>query len=190
MKKLIVMIGLSALISVTANHVFAQIPDTSKKVTPAITPPVQPTGDVINALSSNANYSTAAQLIKAANLEPVLKAGGPYTIFAPNNIAFSNLPVGRLDSLTKDTAKLTMLLKSHIVTGRYAKADIIKALTAGKGKATLTTLNGQTLTLAVSPKSTLQVTNAAGNTAEVILYDLVGTNGIINGINSILMTGK
>jgi uncharacterized surface protein with fasciclin (FAS1) repeats len=191
MKKSIVIIVLSSAVSLTASTVFAQTQDTSKKTTPTTTSaPIQPTGDVVSALASNADYSTAAQLVKAANLEPVLKTGGPYTIFAPNNTAFGKLPAGQLDSLTKDTTKLATLLKGHIVTGHYSKAEIVKALTAGKGKATLTTLDGKQLTLSISAKSTLQLTNSSGSTAEVSLYDLVGTNGIVNGINGILMPGN
>jgi len=117
----------------------------------------------------------------------VLKAGGPYTIFAPNNAAFNKLPAGKLDSLTKDPVKLSAFLKGHVVKGRYSKADIIKALTEGKGKATLTTIDDQSLALSVSPNKTLQLTNAAGVSAEVSLYDLIGTNGIVNGINAVLL---
>ncbi len=76
-----------------------------------------------------------------------------------------------------------------MVTGRYGKADIIKALTAGKGKATLTTLNGQPLQLSISATKKLQLTTVDGVTAEVILYDLLGNNGIVNGINAILLPG-
>lgn len=168
----------------------AQVTDTTKKTAPA--PAAQsesptPTDDVARVLLSNTDYSTAAAAVKTAGLDSVLKTGGPYTIFAPNNAAFTKLPAGKLDSLTKDPAKLSTFLKGHVVTGRYSKADIIKALTAGKGKANLTTIDGQTLALSVSPNKTLQLTNAAGVSAEVSLYDLIGTNGVVNGINAVLL---
>lgn len=206
MKKSILIVALS-LLGLTVNHVSAQVRDTTKKrlrdttkkqvrdttkktttttTTTNTTPAPAPTVDVATVLSGNPDYSTAATAVKTANLESTLKTGGPYTIFAPNNAAFSNLPAGKLDSLMKDPAKLATLLKGHVVTGHYTKADIIKALTAGKGKATLTTLDGQTLNLSVSPKSTLQLSNATGSTAEVTLFDMVGTNGVVNGINGVL----
>lgn len=171
---------------------FAQVADTAKKATPAAAAPTQsesatPTDDVARVLLSNTDYATAAAAVKTAGLDTVLKKGGPYTIFAPNNAAFNKLPAGKLDSLTKDPAKLTAFLKGHVVTGKYAKADIIKALSDGKGKATLTTIDGQSLALSVSPNKTLQLTNAAGVSAEVSLYDLVGSNGIVNGINAVLL---
>jgi uncharacterized surface protein with fasciclin (FAS1) repeats len=179
MKKSFLIIAASLLVSLTTTSVFAQTkPDTTKQPTPTV--------DVVGVLASNPDYSSASAAVRAANLESTLKTGGPYTIFAPNNIAFSNLPKAQSDSLMKDPVKLATLLKGHVVTGQYTKAAIIKALTTGKGKATLTTIDGRTLNLSISPKSTLQLTDAAGSTAEVTLYDMVGTNGVVNGINGIL----
>ncbi|MGF7080124.1 fasciclin domain-containing protein [Mucilaginibacter sp. UYCu711] len=185
MRKLIVIAAVS-MAGLTANPTFAQTDTVTKVVAVADTMK----GNVINALNSNADYTTAASAVKTANLEADLKTGGPYTIFAPNNAAFSKLSPGKLDSLMKDNGKFSTLLKSHIVTGRYGKADIIKALKAGKGKATLTTLNGQPLQLSISPTKKLQLTTADGVTAEVILYDLLGNNGIVNGIDAILLPGN
>jgi len=193
MKKSFLIAATSLFVCFTANQVMAQT-DTTKKTTTTTTTTTTGTNngaaDVVGALNSNPDYTTAALAVKTADLESVLKTGGPYTIFAPNNNAFTKLPAGRLDSLMKDPVKLAALLKGHIVNGKYAKADIIKALTAGKGKATLTTLDGQTLTLSISKTSTLQLTNAAGSTAEVTLYDLVGGNGVVNGLNGVLLPTK
>lgn len=189
MKKSFLIVAASLFTCFTANQVFAQTQtktDTTKKAVTTTTTTTDGAADVIGALNSNTDYSTAAAAFKAANLEASLKTGGPYTIFAPNNNAFAKLPAGTLDSLMKDPAKLATLLKGHVVTGKYAKADIIKALTAGKGKATLTTIDGQSLILSISKTSTLQLTNAAGSVTEVTLYDLIGANGIVNGVNSVL----
>ena len=188
MKKSFLIVAASLFTCFTANRVLAQTQtktDTTKKAVTTTTTQTDAT-DVVGALNSNADYSTAAAAVKAANLEASLKTGGPYTIFAPNNNAFAKLAAGTMDSLMKDPAKLATLLKGHIVTGRYAKADIIKALTAGKGKATVTTLDGQALTLSISKTSTLQLTNAAGSVAEVTLYDLMGGASVVNGLNAVL----
>ena len=181
--------GAILLLNLAGGSLFAQT-DTTKKATTVTTTVTTTEGasDVVGALASNPDYSTALAAVKAAKLDSVLKVGGPYTIFAPNNISFSKLPAGKLDSLLKDPVKLAALLKGHVVTGKYGKADIIKALTAGKGKATLTTLDGQPLTLSLAG-SKLQLTNASGSTAQVTLFDLIGANGVVNGLNAILMPG-
>jgi uncharacterized surface protein with fasciclin (FAS1) repeats len=195
MKKSFLIAAASMLFCVATSQVMAQTDttkkqaDTTKKAT-TTTPPANAATDVVGALNSNSDYTTAALAVKAAGLESILKTGGPYTIFAPNNNAFAKLPAGQLDSLMKDPVKLGTLLKGHIVTGKYAKADIIKALTAGKGTASLTTLDGKTLTLSISKTSTLQLTNAAGSITEVTLYDLIGGNGIVNGVNNVLAPSK
>jgi uncharacterized surface protein with fasciclin (FAS1) repeats len=188
MRKSLLIVAASLFTCFTAGTVFAQTQDTVHKTTTTttITTTTAPTLDVATIITANPDYSTAATAVKTAGLDVTLKGVGPYTVFAPNNVAFSKLPAGDLDNLMKDPTKLATLLKGHVVTGHYTKAEIIKALTAGKGKATLTTLDGQVLTLSVSPNKTLQLTNAAGSTAEVILYDMVGTNGVVNGINGVL----
>jgi uncharacterized surface protein with fasciclin (FAS1) repeats len=191
MKKSLLMVGAMVLINFTATRVFAQVQDTTKKTTTTTTTTTTPAatdgaGDVVGALGSNPDYSTALSAVKTAGLDASLKTGGPYTIFAPNNAAFSGLAPAKLDSLMKDPTKLATVLKGHVVTGKYAKADIIKALNAGKGKATLTTIDGQTLTLSVTADKKLQLADAKGDTAQVILYDLVGANGVVNGLNGVL----
>ncbi|RWY53807.1 fasciclin domain-containing protein [Mucilaginibacter gilvus] len=191
MKRSIFLAAGLLLLNLTASRVFSQTTqDTTKKTTQdttkAAAPAVEGASDVVGALASNADYSTALTAVKAAKLDSVLKVGGPYTIFAPHNNAFNALPAGKLDSLLKDPVKLGALLKGHVVMGKYGKKEIIAALKAGKGKAAVTTLDGQTLTLSLAG-SKLQITNAAGSSAQVTLFDLVGANGIVNGINGILM---
>ncbi len=188
------MVGAVLTFTLTAGRLIAQTTptDTAKKITATTTTTNTATegaGDVVGALGSNADYSTALAAVKAAGLDATLKTGGPYTIFAPNNIAFSNLPAGKLDSLMKDPAALGTLLKGHVVNGKYAKADIVKALTAGKGKATLTTLDGQTLTMSLVG-SKVQLANATGGSAQITLFDLIGANGVVDGINGILVPAK
>jgi uncharacterized surface protein with fasciclin (FAS1) repeats len=190
MKKSLLMIGALVLLNLTASKVFAQT-DTVRKTTTTTAAPVQADAtNVVQALQSNSDYSTAFKAVKAAKLDSTLSVGGPYTIFAPSNNAFSALPAGQLDALMKDPAKLASVLKGHVVNGFYDKAALIKALSAGKGKATVTTIDGQTLTLSVTADKKLQITNAAGNSAQVILYDLKGGAGVVNGINAVLAPTK
>ncbi len=141
------------------------------------------TSDIVGTLSSDADYNVIAVLIRAANLESTLKGAGPYTIFAPSNNAFANLTSAQLDALVKDP-NLATVLKNHIVTGNYDKAGIIKAL-AATGTATFTTLDGKKLTLTVVDKHP-QVTDEQGNKANVIKFDMLGSNGVAIGLSAVL----
>jgi uncharacterized surface protein with fasciclin (FAS1) repeats len=188
MKKSMLIVASVVGISLISGNLFAQAQqkDTTKSTTTTTTAPAAPTGDVVSVLSSSGDYATFGLAIRSANLETTLKGPGPYTVFAPNNAGFTKLPQGKLDSLMKDPTKLSAILKEHVVAGTYTKADIIKALTAGKGKATLKTIDGQTLTLSVFEQKNLQVTDAQGNSALVTSFDLPATNGTIHGLNGVL----
>jgi uncharacterized surface protein with fasciclin (FAS1) repeats len=142
--------------------------------------------DLDATVANVADLSTLTAAIKAANLDATLQGPGPYTVFAPGNSAFSAIPKTRLDSLMKDPAKLATLVKAHVVVGKYDKAAIIKALTNATKSATLKTIDGQTITIAVVDKK-LQLKDAQGNTAEVTSFDTPASNGVIHGVNGVFM---
>jgi uncharacterized surface protein with fasciclin (FAS1) repeats len=177
MKKAVLTVMTILAIGLLSNNLFAQAT--------AAAPAAAPTGDVLATLSANSDYNVAAVAIMAANLGATLKGAGPYTIFAPSNTAFSNLPSDKLDAIMKDPATLATVLKGHIVSGKYDKAALIKALASGT--ATLTTLDGKPLTLSVNEKKHLQLADADGNKTQVIAFDMLGTNGVAIGIDAVLV---
>jgi uncharacterized surface protein with fasciclin (FAS1) repeats len=71
---------------------------------------------VYGVLSSNPNYSTLVHLIDVAKFDDILKMPGSYTIFAPTNDAFRNLPPGTVTMLEQpqEREKLRDLLWYHI----------------------------------------------------------------------------
>jgi len=170
MKKAILTFVAIVAIGISSNKLFAQAA------------PAAPTGDLVVTLSANPDYEALALAIRAANIGAALKATGPFTIFAPTNVAFSNISSDKLDELMKDPAKLATILRGHVVEGKYDKAAILKALTP---TATLKTIDGQTLTLGVNEKH-LEVTDSQGNKAKVVAFDMLGTNGVAIGIDAVL----
>ena len=194
MKKSILIFAAAISLSALTNNIFAQTMqrDTSKKTTTTTTTTTTAPAakadsvkDIDATIANVASLSTLEGAIKAANLSASLKDAGPFTVFAPDNDAFSAVPKTRMDSLMKDPAKLATLVNTHVVKGKFDKAAVIKALTDGKGKATLTTIDGQVLTLSVKDKK-LAITDARGSTALVTSFDTPATNGIIHGINAVL----
>ena len=181
MKKPILIVAALLTFSVFATQSFAQ-------TAPAAPATAAPAGgsDVVASATSSDNYTAFSIALRAAGLSETLEGAGPYTIFAPTNEAFGKIPSAQLDALIKDPAKLATLIKGHVVSGKMMKADVIKALTTGKGKATLKTLDGQDLTLSVA-NGKLQLADAAGNTALVTSFDLAASNGVIHGLNGVLV---
>jgi len=181
MKKPILIAAAFLTFSVFTNHSFAQ----TAPAAPATAAPAGG-GDVVASTTSSDNYTAFSIALRAAGLSETLEGAGPYTIFAPTNEAFGKIPSAQLDALMKDPAKLAAVVKGHIISGKMMKADVIKALTTGKGKATLKTLDGQDLTLSVA-NGKLQLADAAGNTALVTGFDLAASNGVIHGLNGVLV---
>jgi uncharacterized surface protein with fasciclin (FAS1) repeats len=181
MKKPILIVAALLTFSVFTTQSFAQ----TAPAAPATAAPAGG-GDVVASATSSDNYTAFSIALRAAGLTETLEGAGPYTIFAPTNEAFGKIPSAQLDALMKDPAKLANVIKGHIVSGKMMKADVIKALTTGKGKATLKTLDGQDLTLSVA-NGKLQLADAAGNTALVTGFDLAASNGVIHGLNGVLI---
>jgi uncharacterized surface protein with fasciclin (FAS1) repeats len=184
MKKPILIVAVLLAFSLFSNTLFAQT--TPAPAAPAAAAPAA-TGNVVATMTSSDDYTALSVALRAAGLAETLEGAGPYTIFAPTNTAIGKLPSDQLDALMKDPAKLATALKFHVVSGQYTKADLIKALGATKDrKTTMKTLDGETLTLAVV-NGKLQLSDAHGNTAFVNHFDLAASNGVIHGLDAVLV---
>lgn len=81
---------------------------------------VPPTNNLLDTLYGDENYNLVSQLLKGTDLESILKdSTQSLTFLAPTNDAFSKLEVGELKSLMDDKNKASLLLKNHILTGKY-----------------------------------------------------------------------
>lgn len=182
-KRIVLSAALLTMTSVSA--IYAQTTDSTATQSANTTQQPAASGDVLQAISQSGYNTMFRTSIKTAGLESTLTGAGPYTVFAPSDQAFT--AGSKADSLLKDPAKLTPVLRGHVVNGKYTKDDIIKALTAGKGTATMTTIDGGTLTLKVNASKNLELSDSAGNTALVTVFDLQGTNGVAHVINNVLL---
>jgi uncharacterized surface protein with fasciclin (FAS1) repeats len=149
-----------------------------------------PATTILSVLGDESNYNTFAGFVRSTYTADALKALGPYTLFAPHNILIRNMSPEKLDSVRNDPAKLTELVKAHIIKGKLTRADINKKLTAGKGKATLTNLLGQPLALSLTSDSRLVMTDAKGNQAFFIEFDILDPQAVVHGIDNVLIIGK
>ena len=146
------------------------------------------TKDIIDNAVNSKDHTTLVAAIKAAGLVETLKGKGPFTMFAPTNAAFAALPAGTVDTLLKPENKgtLTGILTYHVVSGRLDAKAISAKIKAGKGKATLTTVQGAMLTVRSTGKA-VTVTDAKGNVAKVTIANVYQSNGVIHVIDKVLM---
>lgn len=129
--------------------------------------------DLVEKSASATNLRIFTAALKASGLDDSLKSGGPYTVFAPEDSAFSRLPPGSWDALAKDKARLATVLSRLIIPGRM----LVTELKPGKPN----TLQGQPLTLK-SDNGMVTVDQAS-----VIESDVAADNGVIHVINAVPM---
>ena len=120
---------------------------------------------VENAVNSK-DHTTLVAAVKAASLVDTLMGPGPFTVFAPTNAAFVKLPAGTVDTLLKpeNKAALVSVLTYHVVPGRITAADIAANAKAHMGKASYTTVQGETLTFVKSGMGGWMIKDGKGNT--------------------------
>ncbi len=144
--------------------------------------------DVVDIAIGSPAHTTLVAAVKAADLVGTLKSKGPFTVFAPTNDAFAKLPAGTVETLLKpeNKSKLAGILTYHVVAGNLMASDVVAAIKKGKGKAEVTTVNGQKLTITMMGDKVM-ITDANGKSAHVTAADLKGTNGVVHVIDSVLL---
>ena len=144
--------------------------------------------DIINNAVNFKDHITLVAAVKAAGLVSTLKGPGPFTVFAPVNSAFAALPPGTVDTLLKpeNKAMLTKVLMFHVVPGRPTAAELMQRIKAGGGKATLKTVEGESLT-ATATGGVVTVTDSKGDMAHVTTADVIQSNGVIRVVDKVLL---
>lgn len=140
-----------------------------------------------NAVNSK-DHTTLVAAVKAAGLVETLQGGGPFTVFAPTNSAFSRLPKGTVDTLLKPENKkaLTDVLTYHVLAGDYSAKRLLAAISSGGGKARIKTVEGKRLTFRKKGNG-ITITDQKGGVARVTIPDVDQSNGVIHVINRVLL---
>ncbi len=132
--------------------------------------------DIVDTAVAAGSFETLVAAVKAAGLVEALKGEGPFTVFAPTDEAFAQLPEGTLAKLLTPEGKdqLTAILTYHVVPGRVLAADVAKLSGA-------VTLGGQRVDVRVAKKKVMI------DGASVVRTDIECSNGVIHVIDSVLM---
>lgn len=150
--------------------------------------PMYPSKNIVENAVNSKDHTTLVAAVKAAGLVETLQSAGPFTVFAPTNKAFDKLPAGTVETLVKPENKkmLTTILTYHVVPGKWSAADLMGKIKEGDGKATLTTVQGGTLTAWMKGKA-VWITDEKGGMAKVTTADVNQSNGVIHVIDTVLM---
>ena len=141
--------------------------------------------ETINAIE---NLSTLASMLRLTGLEVMLNSDGPFTVFAPNNDAFSEIPEDALAELLKpeNLDWLKIVLLRHIVGCKTYYQPLMVAQ-APKGDTTLDTVGGEKITLNNADEITIKSTVGK---ATVIKSDIFASYGVVNIVDSVFNTLK
>jgi uncharacterized surface protein with fasciclin (FAS1) repeats len=130
--------------------------------------------DIVDTAVAAGSFKTLAKLLTDAELIDVMKAPGPYTVFAPTDEAFAKVPKDVLDGLAKDKAKLQEVLKYHVLTSKWTTDDIklVKQTGTVQGKAVSFGTSGATMTV---------------NGAKIVKPNVDCSNGMVHVIDAVLL---
>lgn len=143
---------------------------------------------IVATAAGSDDFSTLVTAVKAADLVETLSSEGPFTVFAPTNAAFAKLPEGTIATLLKPENKkmLQSILTYHVVAGDVKASDVIAMIKKGNGMATITTVNGATLT-AKMKDGAVYLEDENGNWSKIVATDLDQSNGVIHVIDTVVM---
>ena len=143
---------------------------------------------VVDIAVGSEDHTTLVAAVKAAGLVDTLASEGKFTVFAPTNKAFGNLPEGTVDTLLKPENKgtLTKVLTAHVVSGNITSSDLVTKINAHGGNFNFQTVSGDALTARLVG-SHVYIFDESGGAALVTAADLQSGNGVVHVVNDVLL---
>ena len=146
-----------------------------------LTPPdgtEPPATDLMATLANKPNYSALLGVLQSTGLDETLSdPTKTFTLFAPDNAAFLAADTALQAGFTSNPAALMSLLEGHVLPDSVVEA------------ATALTLDGTDITMANGVVRTITVTDGSVmlDEATVVETDITASNGIIHGIDTVLI---
>ena len=132
--------------------------------------------NIVEVVASYRNLGVLGKSVKAAGLEEILSQPGPFTVFAPTDMAFGKLAAGELPELLKpeNKTKLADFMNDHVVKGKTNFKDLV---------------DGQVLTTVSGKELSVQVTNGEVDIegARIQKKDMEASNGVIHSLNKLML---
>jgi transforming growth factor-beta-induced protein len=131
--------------------------------------------NIIDTAIQRGTFTVFSGLLEGSLLEKRLRSESSFTLFAPADIAFTRLSAITLHWLLEpqNEQRLVEILRYHIVHGRLSckQLEQIKSARTEQGQE-----------LKIDLRQTILI-----DSARIILRDIDATNGVIHGIDSLLM---
>ncbi|MBL0767391.1 fasciclin domain-containing protein [Sphingopyxis sp. DHUNG17] len=139
-------------------------------------------------IAGSPNHKMLHGTLQAAGLVERLGGDGEYTVFAPTDAAFVQIPPVTREGWMLPAQKqvLHAILNHHVVRGRIDSAELERLVDAGDGAAKLKTLDGRDLWIRRSGASYI-LTSGSGNKAAITEADLAQKNGVVHIVDAVLI---
>ncbi len=130
--------------------------------------------NIVEIIQTEPQFSTLATALDAAGMLNTLRVGNEYTLFAPTNAAFEQLPRAQFDALLNDPAALRAVLSYHVLIGQATEADLVNINRAD-------TLEGSEVLVSITGGDILI------NGTPITLRNLITSNGVIQVLDEVLV---
>jgi uncharacterized surface protein with fasciclin (FAS1) repeats len=136
-----------------------------------------PTMTIAEIAAANGNFELLLSAAEMAGLDDELASPGNYTVFAPTDDAFADVPEDFLNLVLEDIdGQLAPILLYHIVNDRLNINQIANS-------SLIPTLDGRPLFITTGEGSSPVYVN----NAQVIMSDIQASNGVIHVIDTVLV---
>jgi len=132
--------------------------------------------NITQVVNDDKNMTTLKKVVIAYGLDKTLSGTGPYTVFAPTDLAFGKLDNKVLENFLKpeNKTKLTDVLNYHVVSGKFNFKDL-------KDGQKLKAVNGKELQVQVKDG------NISIEGAKIQSHDVQTSNGVIHSLDTVMM---
>ena len=130
--------------------------------------------DIVDTAINADGFDTLVAAVGAAGLVDTLRGPGPFTVFAPTDEAFAEIPEETLNALLADPEALANILLYHVVAGQVLAEDVVTLSSA-------TTVQGSDVSISLNDGG-VQV-----NDANILVTDIIASNGVIHVIDKVLI---
>jgi uncharacterized surface protein with fasciclin (FAS1) repeats len=145
--------------------------------------------NILDASLSTGEFKTLMLAVEKAGLIDTLRSNGPFTVFAPTDEAFRNLPAGTVEGWMNDLPKLRSILNYHIVD-RKITAKEIHEMTLNGRTPSVNTLQGSPITLKTNLTAQAWVNSKVTvfvNDAKIVRPEIETSNSIIYVVDRVLL---
>jgi uncharacterized surface protein with fasciclin (FAS1) repeats len=141
----------------------------------------EPVGNIVEVASKAGSFNTLLIAAAAAGLADVLAdESATFTVFAPTDDAFSQIPQSTLDALLADTEALKNVLLYHVIADAKVMSDGAVAV-ANSENNKVTMANSQMAALSLSG-SDLYI-----NASKVSAANVAASNGVIHIVDQVIL---